>query len=106
MPDTHEATHLTHPVAARIFIVETRCRVKVQVQMWGNSLAVRIPKPFAAEVAVREGSELDLTVLDGRLVATPTRRRRKSLGQLLSKVTRANLHGEADAGAAVGREAL
>ena len=36
--------------------------MRVQVQKWGNSLAVRIPKPFAEDVHVREGTELDLSV--------------------------------------------
>jgi antitoxin MazE len=80
--------------------------MKVQVQKWGNSLAVRIPKPFAADVDVREGSELDLKVSEGRLVATPVRRGRSSLRELLSRVTSKNLHDEVDFGPPVGREAL
>lgn len=80
--------------------------MRVQVQKWGNSLALRIPKPFAADADVREGTELDLAVSEGRLVATPLRRRRPSLRQLLAKVTAKNLHGEVDSGPPVGREAL
>jgi antitoxin MazE len=80
--------------------------MKVRVQKWGNSLALRIPKPFAGDADVREGTELDLVVSEGRLVATPVRRRRASLRQLLSRVTPKNLHGEVDSGPPVGREAL
>lgn len=80
--------------------------MKVQVQKWGNSLALRIPKPFAADADVREGTELDLAVSEGRLVATPVRRRRSSLRELLSRVTSKNLHGEVDSGPPVGREAV
>ncbi len=78
--------------------------MRVRVKKWGNSLAVRIPKPFAEEVEVREGSIVDLSVSEGRLVAAPARPRRLSLKRLLKKVTKANLHGEVDAGPAVGRE--
>jgi antitoxin MazE len=80
--------------------------MRVRVQKWGNSLALRIPKPFAGDADVSEGAELDLVVSEGRLVATPLRRRRPSLRQLLSRVTPSNLHGEVDAGPPVGREAL
>lgn len=78
--------------------------MRVRVKKWGNSLAVRIPKPFAEEVEVREGSVIDLSVSEGKLVAVPTRPRRLSLDQLLKKVTKASLHGEVDTGPAVGRE--
>jgi antitoxin MazE len=80
--------------------------MRVQVQKWGNSLAVRIPKPFATDANVREGTQLDLAVSEGRLVATPVRRRRPSLRQLLSRVTARNLHGVVDSVPPVGREAL
>ena len=80
--------------------------MRVRLQKWGNSLALRIPKPFAGDADVSEGAELDLVVSEGRLVATPVRGRRPSLRQLLSRVTPKNLHGEVDSGLPVGREAL
>ena len=80
--------------------------MRVRLQKWGNSLALRIPKPFAGDADVSEGAELDLVVSEGRLVATPVRGRRPSLRQLLSRVTPKNLHGEVDSGPPVGREAL
>ncbi len=30
--------------------------MRVQVQKWSNSLALRIPEPFAGDVGVREGT--------------------------------------------------
>jgi antitoxin MazE len=80
--------------------------MRVRVQKWGNSLALRIPKPFAGDADVSEGTELDLVVSKGRLVATPVRGRRPSLRQLLSRVTPNNLHGEVNSGPPVGRETL
>ncbi|HJY80641.1 MAG TPA: AbrB/MazE/SpoVT family DNA-binding domain-containing protein [Candidatus Binatia bacterium] len=79
--------------------------MRVQVQKWGNSLALRIPKPFAAEVRVEEGTLVDLSVVKEKLVATPIPRKKTTLSQLLAKVSRANLHGEVETGPAVGREA-
>jgi len=77
----------------------------VRVQKWGNSLALRIPKPFAADAGVKEGAIVDMSVVEGRLVAAPVRVRRARLRDLLDKVTKANLHDEVDTGAPVGREA-
>ncbi len=78
--------------------------MRVRVRKWGNSLALRIPKPFAEDTAVREGTTLDLSVSDGRIVAIPIRRRKVRLKQLLDKITDRNLHTEVDTGPRVGRE--
>jgi antitoxin MazE len=79
--------------------------VRVRVQKWGNSLAVRIPKPFAEDVGVQHGTVMNVTVSAGRLVATPVSPEPIRLADLLRRVTRRNLHGEVDTGPAVGREA-
>lgn len=79
--------------------------MRVRVQKWGNSLALRIPKPFAADAGVEEGTVVDVSVVEGRLIAAPVRVRRARLRDLLAKVTKANLHDEVDTGAPVGREA-
>jgi len=75
------------------------------VQKWGNSLALRIPKPFAQDAAVKEGTWVDVSVSEGKLVVTPVRKRTITLKELLTKVHRSNLHGEVDSGPSVGREA-
>ncbi|MCI0628066.1 MAG: AbrB/MazE/SpoVT family DNA-binding domain-containing protein [Acidobacteria bacterium] len=79
--------------------------MRLQVQKWGNSLALRIPKPFAQDAAVEEGTLVDVSVSEGKLVVTPVRKRTITLKQLLTKVHRGNLHGEVDSGPPVGREA-
>jgi antitoxin MazE len=79
--------------------------MRVRVQKWGNSLALRIPKPFAADAGVEEGTVVDVSVSEGRLVAAPVRVRRARLRDLLDKVTKANLHNEVDTGPPIGREA-
>jgi antitoxin MazE len=78
-------------------------RVVTRVQKWGNSLGLRIPKSFAAEAKVGEGSPVELSVENGALVVRPVQRR-YSLDELLARVTRRNVHGEVDSGAPVGRE--
>jgi antitoxin MazE len=78
--------------------------MKVRVQKWGNSLAVRIPKPLAEDAEVKEGTVLNLAVFEGKVVATPVKRKKQSLKQMLANVTRRNLHAEVDTGPALGRE--
>ena len=79
--------------------------MRVQVQKWGNSLALRIPKPFAEDAGVREGTVVDISVSKGRLIAAPVPGRRVHLDDLLRRITRRNLHGETRTGPRVGREA-
>lgn len=79
--------------------------MRVRIQKWGNSLALRIPKPFAQDAGVQEGTLMGLSVSEGRLVAAPLRARKVRLQDLLRKVTRANLHHEVDTGRSVGGEA-
>jgi antitoxin MazE len=74
----------------------------VRVRKWGNSLAVRIPKPLAEDAAVKEGTVLNLAVSEGKL-ATAVKKKRLSLEQLLAKVNTKNLHDEIDFGSPVGR---
>ena len=47
--------------------------MRATIRKWGNSLAVRIPKPVALEVGFRSHSVVDLTIRDGGLVLLPAR---------------------------------
>lgn len=78
--------------------------MQVRVQKWGNSLAVRIPKPLAEDAEVKEGSVLNLALSEGKVVATPVRKKKLSLKQLLAKVDKKNIHKEVDFGSPVGDE--
>lgn len=40
----------------------------VTVSKWGNSLGLRVPKAFAAELQIVEGSAVAMHVEEGRLV--------------------------------------
>jgi antitoxin MazE len=78
--------------------------MKTTVQKWGNSLALRIPKAFAAQVNVRRGTSVRLTVEKGLLIIRPERTDEISLKKLLAKVTAENVHPETDWGAPMGKE--
>lgn len=79
--------------------------MRVRVQKWGNSLALRIPKAFAAEVRLQQDSVVDVSVRDGKIVVEPQATQAWTLEQLLAGVTDQNLHGEVKTGPAVGNEA-
>lgn len=78
--------------------------MRVKIQKWGNSLAIRIPKTFAKEIKIEQGSEVDLSTIEGQLVAKPINEYEYSLEELLAGVTEENLHAEFDTGDAVGKE--
>ena len=79
--------------------------MNAKIQKWGNSLGLRIPKSFAEEAGVEEGSEVDIAVQGGKLVVTPLRQRKYDLSDLLRQVKPDNLHRPIDSGGPVGREA-
>lgn len=78
--------------------------MQTRVQKWGNSLAIRIPKSFAAEVNIEQDAVVDISIEDGRVVVTPLSTSSFTLEQLLAQVTAENLHSEVDTGTAVGQE--
>jgi antitoxin MazE len=79
--------------------------MKTRVQKWGNSLALRIPKSFAAEVGLNQNSSVEMSLRDGELIVVPAEKPRFTLKQLLAQVSEENLHDEVDTGSAVGGEA-
>ena len=78
--------------------------MKTRVQKWGNSLALRIPKSFANEAGIRKETSVEVSLADGKLVITPLSKPQPSLKQLMSRVTKDNLHHEVDTGSAAGNE--
>ena len=78
--------------------------MKVQIQRWGNSLALRIPKSFAVESKIGQGSVVEVSLDRGKIVVEPVADTEHALEELLAGVTKGNLHAEVDAGDAVGKE--
>ncbi len=42
--------------------------MRSRISKWGNSLGVRIPRSFAEEAGLRDGTLVEVTVEDGRVV--------------------------------------
>ena len=74
--------------------------MKTLVSKWGNSLAVRIPKPFAIETGMDDGSEVEIIVRSGKLILSP----QFSLSDMLSLVNDKNIHPETNEGESIGSE--
>lgn len=77
--------------------------MKTKVQKWGNSLAVRIPKPFAEGAGLKLATEVEVSLEKGTLRVSAVRPRWQ-LRALISKVTTRNRHAEIEIGQRVGRE--
>jgi antitoxin MazE len=78
--------------------------MKAVLQKWGNSLALRIPRTVAAEIAVGEGHSVDLQVNKGRLVVAPLAKKRYELADLVSQISAKNRHEEMGSGKPRGAE--
>ena len=79
--------------------------MKSRIQKWGNSLAVRIPKPVALDAGLDNGAPVEVLLRDRSVVITRAAPQGFTLEQLLEKVTPENVHGEVDTGPAAGKEA-
>jgi antitoxin MazE len=77
----------------------------VQIQKWGNSLAFRIPRTFAKEADIRQGTTVDIGIKKGLLIVTPIKNK-VLLKDLVAKITKSNIHHEVDFGGSQGRELL
>lgn len=78
--------------------------MKIRVQKWGNSLALRIPKSFADEVGLLNDSSVEVSLTNGKLVVVPIEKPNLSLKKLLVQITEENIHHDIDSGPAIGIE--
>ena len=78
--------------------------MKTRVQKWGNSLALRIPRAFAAEAGFRANGTVELSLVKGLLVVRPVTPEQPTLDELLRGVTDENIPNEWFTGPAVGKE--
>lgn len=77
--------------------------MKVKISRWGSSLALRIPKSVVEEAGLMAGMDVELTLIDGKIVVQSTRPPLQ-LDEMLKRVTAGNIHGEWDIGPPIGGE--
>jgi antitoxin MazE len=74
-----------------------------QIVKWGNSLAVRIPKPLAEEAGVREGDPIVIEATQGLINLRP-KHRVPTLRELVAQITPENRYEEIQTGPECGQE--
>jgi len=77
--------------------------MEITIQKWGNSLAIRIPGSYAKDINLKQGTQVDLLKNADNIVIVPKKKKLR-LGDLLSKVTAANIHEEEFAEESIGKE--
>ncbi len=74
------------------------------VDDWGDSLGIRIPKTLAEQLALAPKTQVEINVVDSKLVIGLMKKPKYSLKQLLDGLTDEGIHGEVDFGSVVGEE--
>ncbi len=80
--------------------------METKIQKWGNSLAVRLPKAFAEQTGIENGSKVHMILDDGKITLFPVINRALLLDRLLEEIDESNLHQPIDFGAPMGKELL
>ncbi len=80
--------------------------MRTVVKKWGNSASVRIPAAVMRAAHQDLDEAVDVREESGRIVIEPAQRKEYDLAELVKRITRENLHDQADFGKPVGEEAL
>ena len=80
--------------------------MKAQMVKWGNSLAVRIPKPVAVKAKLKKGDSVEIEAAGEGHIELRRATRIPTLAQLVSRITPDNCYGEVSTGAAMGKEGV
>jgi antitoxin MazE len=82
--------------------------MKAQIQQFGNTLALCIPETFVEAANLTQGSVVDISIEDHKLVIQfsddEQGEAQISLEQLLAGITTENIHGEVETGTPIGSE--
>jgi antitoxin MazE len=76
-----------------------------QIVKWGNSLAIRIPKPVAEQAGVKEGDPVVLEAARGQ-IRLVRRERVPTLKELVAQITPENRYKEISSGPERGKEVV
>jgi antitoxin MazE len=64
----------------------------VKINKWGNSYGIRLSKSIIKKLSLSENDELELNVIDNKLVLSP----KVKLDDMLDKINENNLHSSVD----------
>ena len=77
--------------------------MRSRISKWGNSLAMRLPRALAEEAGLSDGSDVEITLQDGRIMIAPVGPEYQ-LDELVEGITSENRPTETDWGRPVGDE--
>ena len=77
--------------------------MEIKVKKWGNSLAVRIPKSYAKEINIDDGSIINIFRDKDKIILQPKEKKEK-LNKLLTQINKNNIHEEVETGIGGGNE--
>jgi antitoxin MazE len=80
--------------------------MKVKMVKWGNSLAVRIPKPAVDKARLKEGDSLEVESTSEGQIELRRVSQVPTLRQLVEQITPENRYGEISTGAETGKEII
>jgi len=75
-----------------------------KVQMWGNSLAVRIPRDIMESADLEEGDFVGVSLKEDRIIIKQVSGKKETLQDVVRKITPLNRHKEVSWGKPVGNE--
>jgi antitoxin MazE len=77
-----------------------------RVQKWGNSQGLRLAKQLLEDAHISIGDDVDVTIRDGVIIIAPIKRVRgkRSLQELVSRISKEYKAGEVEWGNPIGRE--
>lgn len=76
--------------------------INVTIAKWGNSLALRIPQSFAAQLGVKENTSVSLELVGDQLII----KRGQSLDEMMALITEENKHKLIDHSPSQGKEMI
>jgi antitoxin MazE len=76
--------------------------METTIKKWGNSLGIRIPNAIVKELALKDGSFVDIKD-KGREIIIKLKRKNK-LSEMLDKINEKNIHGEVETNGPIGNE--
>jgi antitoxin MazE len=72
------------------------------VKKWGNSLGIRIPNTIVRELALKDGSLVEIKDKGKEIIIKP--KRKSKLPEMINEINRKNIHGEVETNGPVGNE--
>jgi antitoxin MazE len=78
--------------------------METNIQKWGNSLGIRLPKNIAVSKSLKVGSRVAVTETKKGIAIEVIQKKHRTLDEMLKGVTKDILHSEIDWGEQAGKE--